>query len=76
LAKMTISDNGCGMAEETMQKIFQSHFTTKETGHGLGLANCRKIIKNHNGDITVTSRVNEGTNFTITIPKEQAEMIK
>jgi signal transduction histidine kinase len=76
LAKMTITDNGCGMSEETMQKIFQTHFTTKETGHGLGLANCRKIIKNHNGDITVTSRVNEGTTFTITLPKEQAEIIK
>jgi signal transduction histidine kinase len=71
--KISISDNGCGISEESRQKIFQPHYTTKDSGHGLGLANCLKIIKNHHGDIDLTSRLNEGTTFIIILPKEQIE---
>ncbi len=73
--RISITDNGTGIPEDGLRKLFTAHYTTKENGHGLGLANCRKIIKNHHGDITVESKVNEGTTFTITLPKEQTEKI-
>lgn len=74
--KVCISDNGCGIPEDSLPKIFQPHFTTKETGHGLGLANCRKIVKNHSGEITLISKANEGTIFTIFLPRDQVDKIK
>ena len=43
-------------------------FTTKEDGHGLGLVNCRKIIKNHKGEIKLSSTEGEGTTFTVILP--------
>ncbi len=65
---INLIDNGIGIPDEAKVKIFQPHFTTKETGHGLGLANCLKIIKNHKGEINVSSRPGEGTSFMITLP--------
>ena len=70
---VTVSDNGSGISEEGLGKLFQPHFTTKKTGHGLGLANCKKIIDNHQGEITVTSELDNGTTFTLTLPREQKE---
>ncbi len=72
-AVLSISDNGMGIPSEHLSKIFQMHFTTKEDGHGLGLANCKKIIANHNGTIKVNSKAGEGTTFTITLPEKQLE---
>ncbi|MCP4570055.1 MAG: GAF domain-containing protein [FCB group bacterium] len=68
--KIDVADNGHGMSEEVRQKLFQSHFTTKKDGHGLGLANSRKIILNHKGDITVDSTENKGTTFSIVLPRD------
>jgi signal transduction histidine kinase len=65
-----VADNGHGMSEEIRQKIFQPHFTTKANGHGLGLANSRKIILNHGGDILVDSAEGRGTTFTIFLPRK------
>jgi signal transduction histidine kinase len=73
LVKVEISDNGSGMSDDILKKIFTKHFTTKKTGHGLGLANCKKIIEQHNGDISVSSVENEGTKFTILLPRQQPE---
>jgi len=73
LIKIEISDNGSGMPDDVLKKIFTKHFTTKKTGHGLGLANCRKIIEQHSGDISVSSVENEGTKFTILLPRQQPE---
>lgn len=67
--KIEFSDNGHGMSDEVRQKVFQSHFTTKANGHGLGLANSRKIILNHSGDITVASAEGKGTTFAIVLPR-------
>lgn len=61
-------DNADGIDEETLQKLFQPHFTTKESGHGLGLANCQKIIQRHGGELTVKSTVGEGTMFRVVLP--------
>jgi signal transduction histidine kinase len=65
--KIEIQDNGSGMNEETLQKIFDPYFTSKESGNGLGLTNTQNIILNHKGNIDVRSRLGEGTVFTITL---------
>lgn len=65
-----ISDTGSGIPEENLSKIFDPFFTTKEPGKGtgLGLSIVYGIIKKHNGDIRVRSKVEEGTTFTIELP--------
>jgi len=65
-----ISDTGCGILEEMIDKIFDPFFTTKEVGEGigLGLAIVYGIIVKHQSRITVKSKLNEGTTFTIKIP--------
>ncbi len=65
-----ITDSGCGIAEEHCQRIFDPFFTTKEVGKGtgLGLSITYDIIKKHQGEISVESRVGEGTSFTLKLP--------
>ena len=60
-----ITDNGHGMTEEQLNKVFEPYFSTKSTGNGLGLTNTANIILNHKGDISVTSKPLEGTTFII-----------
>lgn len=66
-----ISDNGCGMKEETVAKIFEPYFTTKANGTGLGMTMVYKIVKEFSGDITVESREGKGTVFTMVFPLPQ-----
>jgi len=66
--RVQIMDNGCGISEENINRIFDRYFTTKQTGTGLGLAIVDRIISVHNGKIHVQSRVGEGTVFTINLP--------
>ncbi|MHA2001418.1 MAG: PAS domain S-box protein [Promethearchaeota archaeon] len=66
--KISISDTGCGISPENLIKIFDPYFTTKSDGNGLGLAVCYSIIKNHGGKITVESKINYGTTFSIYLP--------
>jgi two-component system NtrC family sensor kinase len=65
-----VSDNGCGISDEHLPKIFSPFFTTKAEGKGigLGLAVVYGIVQAHNGDVEVHSTVNEGTTFTVTLP--------
>lgn len=63
--KLTITDNGSGINEEGIDKIFDPYFSTKETGSGLGLAICHSIISQHNGLIEVSSTLGQGTTFSI-----------
>jgi signal transduction histidine kinase len=67
---ISIRDTGCGIGEENLQRIFENGYTTKSgsLGMGLGLAISRSIINKHEGDIRVTSKVGEGTEFTVIIP--------
>ena len=65
--KILISDNGMGMDEEEMSRLFEPYFTSKATGNGLGLTNTQNIILNHKGDIAVKSKKGEGTTFIITL---------
>ncbi|WP_379132756.1 nitrogen regulation protein NR(II) [Paenibacillus sp. sgz500958] len=66
--RIFISDNGRGMDMCTLDRLFNPFFTTKENGTGLGLSVCDRIVKNHGGKINVSSRLNEGTSFTISLP--------
>ena len=65
-----ISDNGCGIPEEELDKIFDPFFTTKEVGEGtgLGLAIAYGIVTKYQGRMSVKSKVEEGTTFTMKIP--------
>ena len=75
--RIVISDNGCGMPEENLSNIFKPFFTTKEAngGTGLGLAITYGLVKKLHGDITVKSKLREGTTFTITLPTHIQEEI-
>jgi PAS domain S-box-containing protein len=65
---VSISDQGIGIAQEHLPKIFDPYFTTKQKGSGLGLATTYSIIHRHEGHITVSSEVQVGTTFTIYLP--------
>jgi len=65
-----ISDNGKGMDSYTQKRIFEPNFTTKNSGMGLGLAIVKQIVKNNFGDISFTTKENEGTIFKIDLPKQ------
>jgi PAS domain S-box-containing protein len=69
-ATLTVADTGIGILEKHMDKIFEPYFTTKEPGKGtgLGLSVVYGIIKEHQGEINVTSRPGKGTSFTIYLP--------
>lgn len=64
-----ITDTGGGISAENLDKIFEPYFSTKETGTGLGLAIVKKIVDDHSGTIEVESHLNEGTKFTVRLPK-------
>jgi nitrogen-specific signal transduction histidine kinase len=66
---ISVTDEGRGMPKEIMESIGQPFFTTKQTGTGLGLYVCQKIIQNHNGQLDVESEEGIGTTFTISLPK-------
>lgn len=70
-------DNGCGMEESERKKVFDPFFTTKPVGQGtgLGMAISYKVIKNHHGDINITSEVGKGTKFTITLPLSMGKIL-
>ncbi|MCR5495062.1 MAG: PAS domain S-box protein [Treponema sp.] len=68
-----IGDNGSGMDEETLNRIFEPYFTTKANGTGLGMTMAYKIIKEFSGDIQVKSKKGEGSEFTIVLPVPQTD---
>ncbi len=72
--KVTIQDQGTGISEEHLKNIFDPYFTTKEMGHGLGLSITYSIIKNHEGHISVESKLGVGTTFTIYLPASENQV--
>ncbi|MDP3112690.1 MAG: PAS domain S-box protein [Thermodesulfovibrionales bacterium] len=71
--EIAIQDNGIGIPEELMPKIFDPYFTTKQKGSGLGLATSYSIVKNHGGMINVKSEPGKGSTFYIYLPAIEAE---
>jgi two-component system NtrC family sensor kinase len=77
--QITVKDTGCGIGHEHLDKIFDSFYTTKgqgnsesnSSGFGFGLAFCKRIIEEHQGDISVESELGKGTQFTIILPKSE-----
>ena len=71
-------DDGCGMDEKSVNKIFDPFYTTKPVGEGtgLGMSISYKVIKNHNGNIQVSSEIGKGTTFTIKLPIENKNITK
>ena len=67
-ARIDVTDTGRGIAAEDISKVFEPYYSTKETGTGLGLAIVKKAVDDHEGTISVKSKVGEGTTFTITLP--------
>ena len=63
-----IRDNGSGIAEENLSKLFEPYFTSKRNGLGLGLAATLNILQSHKGRIEVSSAIGKGTQFTISFP--------
>jgi PAS domain S-box-containing protein len=68
--KLSINDDGLGMADEVRNRVFEPFFTTKETGRGsgLGLSTCFGITKQNGGDIRVTTALGDGTTFDVYLP--------
>jgi two-component system NtrC family sensor kinase len=63
------ADSGVGIEDENLQRIFEPYFTTKEDrGTGLGLAICQRIVTQHGGKISVSSRLGEGAVFILHLP--------
>lgn len=74
--KITVQDEGIGIPEEIIKKIFDPYFSTKPKGSGLGLATAFSIIRNHNGVIDVMSRAGEGTTFFVYIPASERPVVE
>jgi len=66
--RIQIRDEGVGIPEQNLKRIFDPYFTTKAKGNGLGLATTYSVVKNHNGLITVESQLHVGSTFTVFLP--------
>lgn len=69
---LSCSDNGCGISEDKLDKIFEPNFTTKSSGMGLGLAMVKNLVESFGGKIWVRSEVEFGTTFSIRLRKSQS----
>lgn len=63
-----IADNGPGIPQDILENIFVPFYTTKKEGSGIGLSLSRQIIRKHHGDIQVSTEINKGTTFTVSLP--------
>ena len=72
--RITFTDDGAGINDELLEKIFNPFFTTKIKGTGLGLVVVAKLIEENNGKISITSKINEGTKISILLPEYRRDM--
>jgi CheY-like chemotaxis protein len=73
--KATISDDGPGIDQEYVNRIFDPYFTTKQTGSGLGLATVHSIVSKHGGHIQASSQPGRGTTFTLYLPASDDDQL-
>jgi PAS domain S-box-containing protein len=71
--RISVGDSGSGISPEHLQRMFEAFFTTKESGIGLGLSISRSIIEQHQGELTVSSILGQGTTFSFTLPTGEVE---
>ncbi len=69
---LSVQDNGCGMTPELMHKVFDPFFSTKQAGHGLGLATGLGVVKRHRGAMLVSSTPDRGTRFDVYFPQSDS----
>jgi signal transduction histidine kinase len=69
LVRLAVTDSGCGIAPENIEKLFQPYFTTKAQGTGLGLAIVAELVDNYGGLIDVQSAPGQGTTFSVFLPQ-------
>ena len=71
--KVTVRDEGTGIDQKHLPKIFDPYFSTKQKGSGLGLATAYSIINKHNGHLSVDSELGKGTTFTLYLPASESQ---
>lgn len=71
---LSFADSGVGIAQEDLSKIFQPYYTSKLSGHGLGMMVCQRIMREHGGQIGIDSREGQGTTVTLQFPQKQRRM--
>jgi CheY-like chemotaxis protein len=72
-ACLEVADTGCGMSDETYNRIFEPFYTTKFYGRGLGMSAVLGIIKTHNGALQLSSELGKGTTFKIFLPVQTSD---
>ena len=72
---LEVTDNGCGMDDETRRRIFEPFYTTKFTGRGLGMSAVLGILKAHNGALQLFSQPGQGTTFKVYLPTQIADSV-
>jgi two-component system NtrC family sensor kinase len=73
--KISFIDSGCGIPQESLEKIFEPFYTTKARGTGLGLAITRQIVEMHHGEISIVSESGKGTTVSVLLPIDHEELI-
>lgn len=68
LVQVSVSDTGCGIAPEQLERVFEPFYTTKASGLGMGLAICRRVANVHGGTLSAQSRAGEGSVFRLALP--------
>jgi signal transduction histidine kinase len=71
--RISVTDCGIGLSEESAKRMFEAFYTTKSTGMGMGLSICRSIIQAHGGQIVALPNEPFGASFQFTLPVNQVE---
>ncbi len=71
VAYLSVSDNGEGIAEDELGKIFEPYYSTKKLGIGIGLAITKRFVEEHGGTISAASEIGKGTTMTIRLPRHE-----
>ena len=67
-----IIDHGSGISKDDLSKVFEPYYTTKRTGHGIGMMIVHRIMRDHGGDVGIDSKVGAGTIVTLRFPRKSS----